>query len=327
MDAVPTQVTDKPLKEVKTLRPAAVRPYRSTRHKRRHRRERSRIANHLKRYVKPSTPIADPLKREKSTLASRLSVPAGLFLAALVVHVLVLAMFYGVGAVAEAFETPVKKAAQSITMQITKPPPPEPEAPEELPATPKPAPEVQRKRPKARPKKVPSIEPDPVNIAPEPPAPSTKKKRRVIGLNFSSTVSGGKGPSFAVGNTRMGATQRVAEDASQVEVLEPGTNRVASRIPIAGQIRTKPKRLKEIKPTYPKLLREQGIEADVTVSISVSKQGKVTKVRVIKGAPYEEFNQAAIDAANKQFFQPATRNGLPIDYILKYTYRFRLNET
>ena len=55
------------------------------------------------------------------------------------------------------------------------------------------------------------------------------------------------------------------------------------------------------------------------------KDGKVSDVKIVKGARYREFDKAAERAAKRERFEPATRNGVPVAHTIKYTYRFRLN--
>jgi protein TonB len=87
-----------------------------------------------------------------------------------------------------------------------------------------------------------------------------------------------------------------------------------------------PKRKQQKKPAYPETLKSQGIEADVTVMVTLDARGKVTSVKIIKPAPYPEFNAAAEATAREEEFEPALRDGMPIPYTLSYTYRFRLED-
>ena len=95
---------------------------------------------------------------------------------------------------------------------------------------------------------------------------------------------------------------------------------------ISGLKYSLPKRRNPKKPPYPSTLKTQGIEADVTVLVNVSAQGKVTSVKIIKEAPYPEFNQAARQTALAEEFDPATRDGVPISTPLTFTYHFRLED-
>jgi len=174
------------------------------------------------------------------------------------------------------------------------------------------------------------IKPKPKAKKPEPqketPAPQPKKVRRIIGLSMESTVSGGGGPAFAVGNTQMGTTDKTAVDPNSINKLDPSLrNQKATQLPIGGRL-VKPKRIAEVKPVYPDLLRTQGIEADVVVVVSINAQGKVYAVKIAKPSKYSEFNAAARAAALKETFIPAKKDGEPTAYTLQYTYRFRLDD-
>ena len=174
---------------------------------------------------------------------------------------------------------------------------------------------------------------DPVNIPDKAPTP-TRPVRRVVGISFESTVKGGNGPAFAVGNTRMGTTGERAENASDVKAVrgtayrpgakKPNGNQVATSIPTAAVSLVKPKRLASSEPVYPKLLKAQGIEGNVAVLIRIDTDGKVTSVKVVKGSGYPEFDEAAKAAALKERYSPAVRGSDAIEYTLKYTYRFRV---
>jgi protein TonB len=87
-----------------------------------------------------------------------------------------------------------------------------------------------------------------------------------------------------------------------------------------------PKRKRPRLPTYPATLKTQGVEADVTVMVSLDETGKVKEVKIITPSPYPEFNEAARTTALKEEFEPALRDGVPVAYTLSYTYRFRIEE-
>ena len=153
---------------------------------------------------------------------------------------------------------------------------------------------------------------------------------------MESTVTGGSGPSFASGNTRMGTTGKRAEDPNAVKKIPPGAkggkpgatsgNKVASRIPGAGVTYTKPKiKGGKLKPPYPEILRRRQIEDNVVVMVTVNKEGSVTAVKLVKPSKYPQFNTAAQSTARRQRFIPATKNGNPISYNITYTVRFRIN--
>ncbi len=231
---------------------------------------------------------------------------------------------------------------ETVVVRMTEPkfekptPVPEPEVIEEeaLPVTPKPA---KKATPLKTARKRPAVEApesaaaDPVDMAaatPEAPA-----RRRMVGISFESTLTEGNGPAYAVGNTRMGQTGK----GSGKKPLAPlpkgrtrGTtvtpNKVASLIPTDGVTLTKPKRLSALQPEYPTVLKAQGVEGNVVVRVTIDEDGRVTNVRVVKGSGYDALDASARNAASRERFTPAMRNGEPIAYTLKYTYRFRVRE-
>jgi protein TonB len=212
---------------------------------------------------------------------------------------------------------------QVVKVEMREPPPPPPPVEEKKAEPPKP-------EPIAKP-----VRPPPVKRAPPPaPAPPKGPPPRVVGINLESTTEGGDGPAFAVGDTRAGQTadkaaapQKAAPPAAPraPAVAAPAVkNEAATRIPVAGIKYTQVKRRRESKPPYPETLKAQGIEADVMVMAWIDATGKVTQAKVIKAAPYPEFNEAARLAALKEDFEPELRDGVPMASTLSWIYRFRL---
>lgn len=205
--------------------------------------------------------------------------------------------------------------------------------------------EVRHREPERKPEPPPPPPPPPKQMAvkkPEPrrteaPPPSDKKTpppgqkpRRVVGITLDSTTATGDGPAFNVGNTREGETETRAVDPRKVDREPPpppaGTNQTASRIPTGGAKYVLPKRKRPAKPPYPEVLRTQGIEASVTVIVTLDATGKVTSVKIIKSGGFPEFDEAARKTALAEQFEPAMRDGNPIPYTLSYTYRFTLEQ-
>jgi len=207
--------------------------------------------------------------------------------------------------------------------------------------------EVKPKEPEPEKKPEPKPEPERVAVvkaplAPkieEPPKePDKKPPPRIVGLSFESTVGegSGEGPAFAVGNTRLGETDKVAVKKDDVPKERPapvaGTekpttaNQAATRIPSKGVTFTEAKYRKQVKPDFPATLKAQGVEADVEVLVFIDATGKVTAAKILHESPYPEFNESAKKAALATEWEPATRNGDPMASTKKYTYRFRLTD-
>ena len=226
-------------------------------------------------------------------------------------------------------EQGVERKMEMLVVEVpSKPPDVAPLEPVPTVAEPEqPAPVVKSppKRPRVR-KPTPVPEPSP------PPVVSPKKPQRIVGLNFESTVEGGAGPGFSVGNTRLGKTKTKATDSEKVPRV-PGeappqagarTNRAAVAVP--GVQLVKPKRKRKIVPSYPPTLRAQGIEGKVVVEVVISPTGRVRKARVIAKSSYDAFNTAALEAARREQFSPAKKAGKPVEFRLSFAYRFRLDD-
>jgi periplasmic protein TonB len=283
----------------------------------------NRVRARTRTALTPAQRAFDPLvidrKRSRTRILRGLRATLGSFL----VHALVV----GLGFVTGAGSTGQRdKVEQTIKVEVREPPPP-PELPKE------PA-EVEAEKPKPAPKPIAKAPPPKAPPTPEPPPeqPSDTPPPRVVGISMESTTEGGGGPAFAVGNTRAGTTGKTAVDPNAVPELAPGedppagTNKVSARVPSQGIRYVPPKRVAEPKPVYPDILKQQQLEADVKVSLSIDVTGKVVAVKIIGPSEYPEFNEAAKAAALLQQYEPATRDGVPIPYSLPFTFRFRLED-
>jgi periplasmic protein TonB len=269
--------------------------------------------------------MRDPLERSDSALRSTLSFARLLMVAALLHGLILTVVFLGNALVGKATTERPRERLQVRIVPVEKKPPPPPEEPrvEEPRIVPAEPPPVEA-RPKVRPKRPPqAVLPDPVSPPPAkaPAAPA----RRAVGVSMESTVEGGQGPAFAVGASRMGETgDHAAPPRAPAE--EVPVNRASTRFADADAPVVPPKRLDPVAPEYPALLREQGIEADVVVVVSIGVDGRVLDVKVATPAPQPSFNEAAIAAARRERFAPATRAGEAVPYTQRYTIRFRLND-
>jgi periplasmic protein TonB len=257
----------------------------------------------------------DPLVRGSLSMGAKLAIAGAMILLSSVVH----GGVYGFGSLFEGADDGNRKR-DIVAIEVRErepeppppPPPPEPEPEEEQISKPEPKPR------KAEPPPPPEPEPD----------KSKKPPPRVVGLSLDSTAQGGSGPAFGVGNTRQGETAKKAADPNKVTREPPAAspNKAATRIPSAGASYVLPKRKRKVEPPYPQKYKAQGIEAAVTVMVSLDAGGKVKSVKIIKGSGYKEFDEAARKTALAEEFEPAMRDGTPIPYTLSFTYRFRLED-
>jgi serine/threonine-protein kinase len=74
-----------------------------------------------------------------------------------------------------------------------------------------------------------------------------------------------------------------------------------------------PQLLSEVRPDYPSLARRLKRRARVLVRVLVNDEGKVAKTELVQGdASNLGFNEAALDAASKCLFRPATKYSVPV---------------
>lgn len=311
---------------------------------------RARIHAQVLHPIDTPTLLRDPLYHPSSPIDSTISI-LKLVLAAAAIHGAIILVFSLVNDLMG--EQEGYKSSERVVISIVEKPEPEvvkvkePEEegpiapdfePKEVEVTkPEPKPkEIEPPKPKKprKPREAPEPEPGPVTPDPSPPA------RRHVGINFESTVSGGNGPAFSTGTSRMGETSTTAADPKVAARETAGTStqtagsggggvrqqRTASHIPTQKGVFVKPRRAKPSKPPYPTTLKAQGLEGDVQVRVSLDKSGKVSEVTILKSSGQDAFDEAARKAALAESFTPATRDGTPVPFTLSYSYRFRIEE-
>ena len=285
---------------------------------------RARAMSRVSVPVSEAQRAADPLLRTSAHARGRAAFVAALMIAAILIHGFAVVVFYGIGFASRLGRTDrIDPNNEAIEVAMIEPPPPVPEPEPE--GEPEPEPVIE---PVEEPEPPP---PDPIDVPDTPPPPPTAPPpRRVVGISLESTVQGGAGPGFSVGNTRMGRSEKKAAAPETVKKLDkpaPAPNRIARRIPQAGVKLVKPKKIgPRIEPEYPPDLKAQNLEANVVVEVLIAADGRVRRVNVIAPSPHAAFNQAAVKAAKSQRWSPAQRRGQPIEFTVTYTVRFRLKD-
>ena len=303
-------------------RPARTNPFVEKRAQRRQI-SRARSMSHVRVPIHTQFHAHHDQRRMPSWL--RASIGILVLLVSLGLHVGFVLMALGVGKLGAHKGQEREKLAIEMREREVKPKEPEPPKPPE---------------PKKEPERVAVVKAPLAPKIEEPPKePDKKPPPRIVGLSFESTVGDGEGdgPSFAVGNTRLGETDKVAVKKEDVPKERPapvhGTekpttaNQAATRIPSKGVTFSEAKyRGNQVKPDYPPTLKAQGVESDVEVLVFIDTTGKVTNVKILHESPYPEFNEAAKKAALAQAWEPATRNDEPMPSTKKYSYRFRITD-
>jgi protein TonB len=97
---------------------------------------------------------------------------------------------------------------------------------------------------------------------------------------------------------------------------------VQQAVRVGGQIK-EPKKLKDVKPAYPEIAKQARVQGIVILECTISPQGKVTDVKVLRGIPL--LDQSAIDAVKQWVYTPTLLNGVPVPVIMTVTVNFKLS--
>ena len=220
------------------------------------------------------------------------------------------------GAIAGTTElAPPRRMEERITMAVVrKPPPKAPEPPPPPPEKPKPPP------PPPPPKKEAPPPPPPSNDTPPDPPPEPVPV--VTGISMSSTVQGNTGFAVRVGNTTYGdPDQQKFVDPKDVRPYQGGSPEF--KAVRASTVTRDPRVIKDFK-YFPKELAEEGSEGMVELLIEITKTGVIRDVRLARTSGNPRVDKQAMENVRHFQFAPAEVDGAPVDYILRYKYRFEL---
>ena len=85
-----------------------------------------------------------------------------------------------------------------------------------------------------------------------------------------------------------------------------------------------PQPLSSIKPIYPEIAQEAGIEGTVVVQVFVDKKGRVQDTLILKGIPNTGLDEAAVTAIKKTRFRPAKQRERAVGVWISIPVNFRL---
>ncbi|MBP0466457.1 TonB family protein, partial [Roseomonas sp. PWR1] len=136
--------------------------------------------------------------------------------------------------------------------------------------------------------------PGPAARAPAPPTPPPRAAAEPVRLG----AGGGALPDPSLGARAIGA------------VVPPGA---------ADGYRNAP-------PDYPPDSRRRGEEGVVRLSLSIGADGRVGEATVATSSGYPALDAAAVAAARRWRFRPATQAGLPVPATIATAVQFRLTE-
>jgi len=82
--------------------------------------------------------------------------------------------------------------------------------------------------------------------------------------------------------------------------------------------------LRPIRPKYPEIAQEAGIEGTVVVQVFVDEKGRVKETIILKGIPNTGLDEAAADAIRKVRFRPAKQRERAVGVWISIPVNFRL---
>ncbi|MEM9159765.1 MAG: energy transducer TonB [Verrucomicrobiota bacterium] len=85
-----------------------------------------------------------------------------------------------------------------------------------------------------------------------------------------------------------------------------------------------PKAIYKVNPKHPEELFVQGVEGEALVIVTIDLFGSVVDP-IVDSATHEEFGLAALLAASEWIFEPATKNGVPIEIRAKIPFKFSIS--
>ena len=85
-----------------------------------------------------------------------------------------------------------------------------------------------------------------------------------------------------------------------------------------------PRPITPIKPVYPDIAQEAGIEGQVLIQCFIDKTGRVKEAIVIKGLPNTGLNESAVAALRKTRFRPAKQRETPVGVWITIPINFKL---
>jgi TonB family protein len=140
----------------------------------------------------------------------------------------------------------------------------------------------------------------------------------VFGVTKQTVMNAkGAGMGVRIGNTVM--------KEQEEEYTPPEKIKEYTTVPVF-ELTTMPVFKKRVKPEYPATLKEEELEGEVALSVTIDEKGMVTEVTVIR-ADHILFAEAAVKALKASVFEPATKNSEPVSTILDdLVYTFVLDE-
>ncbi|WP_148667826.1 energy transducer TonB, partial [Mizugakiibacter sediminis] len=112
--------------------------------------------------------------------------------------------------------------------------------------------------------------------------------------------------------------------AAAVPQPAPAAPKPAAPPAQVASVNREPQVTRQVPPRYPQEAARAGTQGWVDVEFMVTSQGTVVDAKVLDSQPRRLFDRAALDAVRQWRFQPALRDGVPTDAVLRQRIEFKL---
>lgn len=138
------------------------------------------------------------------------------------------------------------------------------------------------------------------------------------------------------GNATMDITEGASIVSTSVKTFAAATEALTAAVPPPpprpGEPRkldgtmTPPKVISRVEPVYPEEAKKDRISGIVILALTITEDGSVSELRVVKALPHG-LDRAAVEAVSQWKFEPARREGKPVEATFNVTINFKLDET
>jgi protein TonB len=122
-------------------------------------------------------------------------------------------------------------------------------------------------------------------------------------------------------------TKKEAEEHKQIpdNKIETTEDSKSSEDTVVTTIKVDARSTQNYPPVYPKLSKRLKEEGTVVLSMLISSLGQIKKISIHESSGYSRLDKAALSAATKWRYQPATVNGMAIEQHYLMPIEFKLN--
>ena len=167
-----------------------------------------------------------------------------------------------------------------------------------------------------------------VNVAPPPPPVKIAAPPQAPAVGTPVPVADAVAPPSDVPAPAKSDAQETGP-SGPVAPSDMGTGPPAEEpLPARGTwvyVEQEPVAIKQVKPEYPRIAQEAGVEGLVTVHVLVGKDGHVLDAALAENFRVPMLDQVALDAARRWVFTPGYANGHPVACWTAIPFRFSLH--